>query len=352
MSKHGTGIEWTHFPDSPIYGEFTGETWNPIRARNKETGAEGHFCIKQSPACVQCYAERLNLQQHWLGTGVPYTRDGAEQVEFYLNKVEQPLRWQKPRSVFVCSMTDLFLPEYIEAGYTEQVVDVIEAAGEQHIFIILTKQAERMHEILSDRWRYTHEAPGNVIVSVSAEDQKRADERVPLLLDTPAAVRAVSYEPALGAVDFTPWLEPKFYTKPQYDPRMVVGRHNFSVLRIRPPIDWMLVGGESGYRRDTPGRPSHPDWFRQVRDDCAEVETAFFMKQWGDWRPGPSLEGVLITPEGEIETTNDLHSLSTPPGWTWMKYAGKQAAGHLLDGTEYFEFPTHKLYHYEYKTEW
>lgn len=158
----------------------------------------------------------------------------------------------------------------------------------------------------------------NVWLGVSVEDQKMADERIPLLLQTPAAVRWVSYEPALGPIDFQPWL---------------------TITRQRDRmLDWIVAGGESG-----PGaRPAHPDWFRSVRDQCLAAGVPFFFKQWGEW---DAQNQRTKRTTGSV-FGNALHNWNKPgtdiPVDSDCRVSfrvGKKAAGRLLDGVEWSEFP-------------
>lgn len=216
-----TKIEWTHRPNS------TGKTWNMMRARNKKTGGVGHFCEKVSPGCKNCYAETF---QKRFQNPVRYAAQDADQVEVFLDQktLVQPIGWKKPATIFVCSQTDLFLHHYSNE-WIDQVFAVM-ALCPQHTFIILTKRHDRMNAYFQKhftRHKCGHIAAGitgkqhpgghgcdpdvcnmqfplpNVWIGVSVEDQKAADERIPVLLDTPAAVRFLSVEPLLGPVDLT-----------------------------------------------------------------------------------------------------------------------------------------------------
>lgn len=261
--------------------EWTDETWNPVRG-----------CTRVSPGCENCYAERQAIRMS--GPGGSYeglVRIGKKGpvwtgvVRFVPEQLEAPLRWRRPRRVFVNSMSDLFH----ESVTVQQIAAIfgIMAACPKHTFQILTKRPER-----AVRWfRWVDELAGasaigepehpwwrvlvcslqapfrgisssrapfsgatwpleNVHLLVSVEDQTRAKERIPLLFECPAAVRGVSYEPALGPVDFTPWL---------------MG------------LDWVIVGGESG-----PGaRPFDVRWARQTISACKAAQVPCFVKQLG-----------------------------------------------------------------------
>lgn len=223
-----TGISWTD------------ATWNPIRG-----------CSKVSAGCAHCYAEKT--AHRFSGEGQPYEGlvEGGNwngRVVLVENHLEDPLRWAKPRRVFVNSMSDLFHDSVLDE-WIDRIFDVM-ARATRHQFQVLTKRPARMRDYLKDQ----DEILPNVLLGVSAEDQSTADERIPILLETPAAVRFVSCEPLLSAV---------------------------SLSEVIGGLDWVIVGGESG-----PGaRPIHPDWVRGMRDECVEAEVPFHFKQWGTWRP-------------------------------------------------------------------
>lgn len=168
-----------------------------------------------------------------------------------------PLRWKRPRRIFVNSMSDLF-HEDIPEEWIIQVFDIMSRAT-QHTFQVLTKRPERMRELMNKdkfrtQWPAIMQDGGylpNVWLGVSAEDQIRFDERVSLLLQTPAAKRFISAEPLLGPIDIT---QPDGLD-----------------------IDWIIAGGESGFG----ARPMDIKWVRSLRDDCVDNGIAFFFKQWG-----------------------------------------------------------------------
>jgi len=254
-----TGIEWTE------------ATWSPV------TG-----CSKVSPGCAHCYAERM---AHRLAGRVGYDADEPFRVTLRPEKLGEPLRWKRPRRVFVCSMGDLF-HEDVPDEFIAAVFGVM-AEAHWHIFQVLTKRPARMAEwcelaaarrrtvtwssraLLGDLSNGPWPLP-NVWLGVTAEDQKRADERIPLLLQIPAAVRFVSLEPLLGPID----LERQFAlidsNGEPYAPRCDPGGAS--------SLGWVIVGGETG-----PGARSivHPGWVRDIRDQCQEAGVAFFFKNWG-----------------------------------------------------------------------
>lgn len=227
--------------------EWTDASWNPIR------GTKGNWhCTKVSEGCRNCYAERMNKRFF----GLDYTV-GADTMRLDEDRLGDPIRWKKPRRIFVCSMTDLF-HERVCRGWIWCLAKVM-AECPQHTFQILTKRPARALETWSLR-EYLPPLP-NVWFGVSVEDQETADARIPILLEIPAAVRFVSYEPALGPVDLDGC---------DADPDS-------------PYIDWVIAGGESG----PAARPADPQWFRDVRDDCRRAGVPFFMKQMARREPIP-----------------------------------------------------------------
>ena len=206
--------------------EWTEATWNPV------TG-----CKEVSPGCAHCYAK--TFAERFRGVpGHPY--ENGFDLQLRPERLDQPLRWKKPRTIFVNSMSDLF-HEDVPDEYIQQVFDVMESA-EHHRFQVLTKRSQRLAEMApSLPW------PENVWMGVSVENQ-RFTCRVDDLREVPAAVRFLSCEPLLGALDLD-----------------------------LTDIDWVIAGGESG-----PGaRAMSPNWIRGVRDQCAKSEVPFFFKQWG-----------------------------------------------------------------------
>jgi len=256
--------------------EWTDVTWNPVRGCSMAPGSE-------AGGCLNCYAARMasrNLpEMRSPTTGKAFARRTAKgprwtgAVELIPSKLDEPLHWRKPRRVFVNSMSDLFH----EALPAEDVAEVfrVMARCPQHTFQILTKRPGRMLELVP-RVVATWGILPNVWLGVSVEDQATADARIPLLLQTPAAKRFVSYEPALGPVDFgryyfttLPGREAREYPFPQLDEE---DRTKWLDL-----LDWIIVGGESG-----PGaRPFNSQWARSTVFQCRDTKTACFVKQMG-----------------------------------------------------------------------
>lgn len=237
--------------------EWTGRVWNPI------TG-----CNKVSPGCAHCYAE--TFAERWRGIPGHHFEKGFD-LQLRPERLGLPLSWKKPTKIFVNSMSDLFhkdVPnDFIRAVFTTM------ANCPQHTFQILTKRARDMRDLLT-RWEregltlrsgYGVRLP-NVWLGVSVENQAMANERIPHLLNTPAAVRWISAEPLLGPVDLAAISCPN-----------CGGAEHMGVLYGSEQLDWVVVGGESGNGR----RPFDPDWARTLRDQCAEAKVPFFMKQLG-----------------------------------------------------------------------
>lgn len=295
--------------------EWTDASWNPIVG-----------CTEVSPGCANCYAARLaatrlrntpqykglsilrngrledaacaagilNVRPHWTG-----------EVRFLPERLEEPLHWKKPRRIFVCDMGDLF-HESVVWHHLARIFGII-ARCPHHTFQILTKRAARMKRFFDETEpRLTAGIPQdnwplpNVWLGVSVENQHFADERIPLLLDTPAAVRFVSAEPLLGPV-------------------------NLHFNWLRSGLGWLICGGESGPN----ARPMHPAWARSLRDQCQAASVPFFFKQWGEWLPAGQQQSTGKDGGPLVNVRDDLKPARL----------GKRLAGRLLDGREWNEFP-------------
>jgi len=253
----GTKIEWAD------------ETWNPV------TG-----CTKISEGCAHCFAKRMAQR---LAGRFGYPADDPFRVTIHEDKLDQPCHWPKPRRVFVCSMGDLFHEDVPESWISRVfgVIDQCRKAGDQHTFMILTKRPERMAEYIGKWWENDrHPAPvlSNLWLGVTAENQARADERIPVLLEIPAAVRFVSVEPCLSEVILEPYLS-EYDMRPTYTYyRAAYPGMEAKPIRAFHGIDWVICGAETG-----PGaRPMKLDWARSLCDQCAEGGTPFFFKRDSD----------------------------------------------------------------------
>ena len=274
-----TRIEWVTNPDGT-----KGETWNPVSG-----------CTKVSAGCKNCYAERMakRLAGRCGYPEAPHQFD----VTLHPDRLEQPLHWRKPRTVFVCSMSDLF-HEDVPFDYVDEIFGIM-AEAPQHGFQLLTKRPERAISYISDanlsatnvETHLVWPLP-NVWLGVTAENQATADERIPLLLETPAAVRFVSCEPLLGPVrfDYEDWDRTAEYMEPKTYLRSYTIDNG---ARRMPGIDWVIVGAETG-----PGaRPMHPDWARDIRDQCQEAGVPFFFKKMSGRQPIPDDLQIREMPE-------------------------------------------------------
>ena len=241
--------------------EWTDETWNPV------TG-----CTKVSQGCKHCYAEGV-ANRFW---GDRKFTD----VQTHPDRLDQPLRWRKPRRVFVNSMSDLF-HEDVPYTFIGKVFEAMISAP-QHTYQVLTKRPARMWDFLSihteDGGPLARSYDGNrlpyrhVWLGVSVEDQATADERIPLLLQMPAALRFVSYEPALGPVNLWPWLnDPETYSA---GGGFIAGDGDW---KGPSPIGWIIVGGESGPK----ARVFDVAWAAQTVGQCKDAGVPCFVKQLG-----------------------------------------------------------------------
>jgi protein gp37 len=229
--------------------EWTDMVWNVC------TG-----CTKVSPGCANCYAERYaargigDFKQSFCG-GTMIARSFSE-VRMHPERLERPLHWRKPKKIFVCSVGDLF-HEDISDEFIDQVFKTM-ARAPQHTFQILTKRPGRMQSIVPIIRGHYPDRLNHVWLGVSCENQAAADERIPLLIETPAAIKFVSCEPLLGPIDFRK--VPKFNTV------------DFDLSNW-----WAIVGGESGPH----ARPCRIEWIEKIIALCETADVPLFVKQLG-----------------------------------------------------------------------
>jgi len=308
--------------------EWTDATWSPV------TG-----CTRVSPGCVNCYIDwappfRIEGRHFRDRDGIRSHAIGATTgVRLHPDRLDWPLRkrsWRGKR-VFVCSMADLFHDD-VPDEYIARVFAVM-ALTPEVTYQLLTKRPARMRALLTSGafadllgdtlgmmlleqrisdYDVTFPLP-NVWLGVTVEDRKAADQRIPILLDTPAAVRWLSCEPLLGPVDLD---------------ATGMGVMGTSGPESRPSaVDWVVAGGESG-----PGaRPMHPDWARSLRDQCRDAGVPFLFKQWGDLVTEEQAPEDITLPAVSWRHLGD----DQPPVWR----VGKARAGRLLDGQLHDGYP-------------
>lgn len=321
--------------------EWTEATWNPV------TG-----CTKVSPGCAHCYAERIHDARHAAyraGKKVPAQyATPFEKVVLHPDRLELPRHWRKPRLIFVNSMSDLF-HEDVPDKFIAKVFQTMHFSP-QHTFQVLTKRPRRMAKWLkrcgnggglgwmthngtepAKAYRGTGIIVGlaknwplpNVWLGVSVENQRMADQRIPLLLQAEAARSFVSVEPLLDIVNLEKWLPIYPLRMPEED--------------MPPHLSWAIVGGESGPE----ARPMHPGWARALRDQCVEAGVPFFFKQWGGWIPiqyisqdkKPLLKISLAKDDLQERIVGEGEQAVN------MVRVGKKKAGRLLDGREWNQMP-------------
>lgn len=344
--------------------EWTDATWNPIRG-----------CSVVSEGCRNCYAMNFAARfsgRDKIGDVLPYNglayrnESGAHwtgQVRLIEGHLKDPLRWKEPRRIFVNSMSDLF-HESVPDEWIDHIFAVM-ALSPQHTFQILTKRPQRMlaymraltgdrvlktafeSGLLTPNIQYVEAYAGvingdgwplpNVWLGVSVEDQKSANDRIPPLLQTPAAVRWVSAEPLLAPININRWLG---CADPDH-------RHSGSCALYGADhrIRWVVVGGESG----TNARPMHPNWARSIRDQCVGTEVSFFFKQWGKYLPvGRVKDGDELVPGTAVFNQDGERLLpdccggdyDVEPGDVAIRFAPAGRKGHrLLDGQMWDQYP-------------
>lgn len=324
--------------------EWTDATWNPVRG-----------CSLVSAGCTNCYAMCQAHRQS--GKGKAYeglTRKTGHgpvwtgEIRLVPELLDLPLRWKTPRRIFVNSMSDLF-HEKVPDGFIGKVFAAMGACEDQqrgHVFQILTKRPERMLAWVSEygygSWNSRRMAgerwpASNVWLGVSVEDQKTADERIPPLLQTPAAVRWISAEPLLGPIvlrrSFDAWVN-------SWPP----GTHAADLPRLKSYLHWLVVGGESGPK----ARPLHPDWARSLRDQCQAAGVKFFFKQWGEWSPERPQNFCRLSRRAYSHESfcwagdRTPYKSNEPDGYlnsVTVYRVGKKAAGAMLDGREWHQYP-------------
>jgi protein gp37 len=294
-------IEWTAGPN----GE-PGFSFNPWRG-----------CSRVSAGCVNCYAERqARRNPAVLGKWGAGKRVIANELYW-----QQPLKWNRKAEkegrryrVFCGSMMDVFERHDDLGWYRARLWEMIEETPYLD-WILLTKRPENARDMLPIGWLF--EPQKNVWIGVSVENQETADERIPLLLRIPSAIRFLSCEPLLGPIDLNEAAWGASLPRPALDVQAAQLTHPLTAL------DWVIVGGESGPK----ARPMHPDWVRSIREQCHQAKVAFFFKQWGTWAPVDDA-GIRQYPQ-QVITVDDQDYIRV----------GKKAAGRELDGRTWEEMP-------------
>lgn len=238
--------------------EWTDKTWNPI------TG-----CTKKSAGCAHCYAEVM--ARRLKAMRLKKYRNGFE-LTLHEDDLEEPLRWEKPHNIFVCSMSDIF-HEDVSFDFVDRIMQTIKKTP-QHRYQILTKRAERMADYFT-----TREVPQNVWLGVTVEC-RASKSRIDHLRTMKVGVKFLSCEPLI---------------------------EDLGELNLQG-IDWVIVGGESGPK----ARPMKPEWVVSIKKQVKEHGAAFFFKQWGTWGSdgikrnkhanGKLLQGEIIQQMPESKT--------------------------------------------------
>lgn len=311
-------IEWTHHTFNSWWG-----------------------CVKVSPGCEHCYAESFSKRTGQAIWGPAKTTDRRL---FGDKHWAEPLKWNaaakaagERHRVFCASMADVFEdhPQVVESRV--RLLDLIVQTPHLN-WLLLTKRPEHVNWMIeqatgfSDSEMWFHAVGDRVWVGTSVENQEYADKRIPELLNIPAKIRFLSCEPLLGPVNLDDWFgleegnEWRDCLCDEIDPsdRPCMVCETRKELGKESGIDWVIVGGESGHH----ARPMDPQWAQSLRDQCQSAGVAFHFKQWGEWIP---------------TYHEDWHNPGVPvrvgDRYKYMIKAGKKAAGRLLDGREWNEYP-------------
>ena len=341
---------------------WTTHTWNPWMG-----------CTKVSPACDGCYAEALMDKRYnkvqW--GNAPRVRTGK-------HTWNDPFRWQRQAEkdgtrpfVFCASLADIF-DNQVDPQWRADAVDVMRKTPNL-VYLLLTKRPQNIIKLAEAAGGL----PSNAAIGTTIEDQKRADINVPALLKAKHATHPlfafVSCEPLLGPINLHEWLLgfgagnpahcaacdkghgfdrcPNYgkvsKQRTEYDSGKITCESFVHDPRTAAGIDWVIAGGETD-QGEHKARPSHPDWFRDLRDDCDRAGVPFHMKQWGEWTPGENVPHTVrgrkpsahyFADEWDIGSTN-----MRDPEDGWMDEPdvyriGKKLTGRLIDGVLHAEFP-------------
>jgi protein gp37 len=318
MMAENSGIEWTDHTFNPWWG-----------------------CQKVSPGCSNCYAETLSKRFGKNIWGPPHATDRRI---FGDKHWHEPVKWNaraqregRRSRVFCASMADVFEDHPQVGRERRRLFELIEATP--HLdWQLLTKRPENVRGMVPELWNLRG-WPINVWIGTSVEDQQRADERIPALIDTPATVRFLSCEPLLGAVDLTRWLDARwrcsgcgeFWSGPHQDVCPSCARTGYWTGSV-PRLHWVIVGGESG----PAARPMHTSWPESLRVQCQDAGVPYFFKQHGAWAPVMSAEAThAVELDGTVVNIARGSQCAQP-----IAKVGKHAAGRELDGRTWDEMPT------------
>lgn len=298
-----TTIEWTatHHEDGTVTPGYSFNPW--------------WGCVKVSPGCANCYALTLSRRYGHDVWGPAKTTNRRMMSDNYWR---QPLKWNavaekagQRRRVFCASMADVFEEHPQVADARIRLLTLIDDTPWLD-WLLLTKRPENIMEMMDD---WVNPFPSNIWIGTSVENQEQADKRIPELLKVPAKVRFLSCEPLLGPVDLGQWIIPS--------------------CEPTSHVDWVIVGGESG-----PGaRPMHPDWARNLRDQCVEAGVAYHFKQWGEYGPWPEEMPFNVRAKSFQWQRTEWGGEHWEARYENHYHLGKHAAGRLLDGREWNELP-------------
>lgn len=304
--------------------EWADWVWNPVVG-----------CTPVSEGCRNCYARLLHERRHKAfteGKKMPwlYARP-FEDIQIIQERLLDPYGWRREnQKIFVNSVSDLFHP-LVDWKVIDEIMRAIACtAWKNNQFLVLTKRPEVMFNYFKHAYRAENPKPlRNLWLGVSVEDQKSADERIPWLLKTPAAVRFVSVEPMLGPVDLSQWMQKiqMGVASPEAHP----ARNPENTPGLRDGyLNWVICGGETGKE----ARPMNPEWARSLRDQCVAAGVPFFFKGWGEWLRSDA------DPKAQFICTVESHKVPKAFGDDFLYFrVGRGKSGRSIDGREWSEFP-------------
>lgn len=321
--------------------EWADHTFNPWWGCTK-------ISVGDKGACEFCYAEPL---AHRFGVGwgnAPRKKAGPKHLAL-------PAQWQRAALksgtrpfVFCASMADIF-DNQVDPAWRREAFDIMRT-NHRLVFLLLTKRPSMIEKLATEAGGLPH----NAAIGCSAVTKKEAARDISHLLHAKAALRSL-----FAFVSLEPLMERVYLSHLDcdggggeadgfYQINALTGRNTDMGRPCRdvPKLDWVITGGESGPK----ARPSHPDWFRALRDECAAARTPFLFKQWGEWHPSdahppgeqcpPTPEALHVDGRREFRPAEQFQLIATPGnGWAGLCKIGKQAAGRLLDGVEHNGFP-------------